>query len=52
MIDPTKCLTHFLVPKHEILSEDEMQKVLASFRVTKEQLPKIPADDPVIKAIN
>jgi len=44
-----KLLQHFLVPKHEVLGEKEAAEVLASYRVTKETLPKISASDPAIK---
>ena len=45
-------LTHQLVPKHEILSEDETEQMLKEFKLTKDQLPKILITDPCVKRIN
>lgn len=42
---------HVLVPKHEILKEEEVEELLRLLRVSKEQLPKIKASDPIIKEI-
>ena len=42
---------HKLVPKHEILSEDKVKKVLKKYRVKAHQLPQIKTTDPVVKAI-
>ncbi len=36
-----------MVPRHEILSEDEVREVLERYEVDRSQLPKIKADDPV-----
>ncbi len=44
-------LNHELVPKHEVLSEDEVKELLKSLKITKEQLPKILSKDPVIKIL-
>ena len=40
-----------LVPKHEVLSEEEAKELLKILGVSKEQLPKIKADDPIAKEI-
>ena len=40
---------HFLVPFHELLSEEEKQLILKDNMVTPEQLPKIYVTDPVSK---
>ncbi len=45
-------LKHELVPHHEILSEEEVEKLLKTYNIKKEQLPRIRIDDPVAKAIN
>ncbi len=45
-------LKHKLVPHHEILKEEEVEKLLKTYGIKKEQLPKILIDDPVVKAIN
>lgn len=42
-------IDHNLVPNHEILSDNEAEKVLEKYKIVKEQLPKIAIDDPAIK---
>jgi len=42
---------HILVPKHEILGEKEVEELLKFLGVSKEQLPKIKASDPIVKEI-
>jgi DNA-directed RNA polymerase subunit H len=42
---------HEFVPKHEILTSDEREKILAKYRVKPYQLPRINASDPAAKAI-
>jgi DNA-directed RNA polymerase subunit H (RpoH/RPB5) len=42
---------HKLVPKHEILTPDEKEKLLAQYKVQPYQLPRIMASDPAAKAI-
>ena len=42
---------HKLVPKHEILTPEEREKVLTQYRVKPYQLPQIKASDPAAKAI-
>ena len=44
-------LDHESVPKHEIMSENELKSVLSKFSIEKEQLPKIKVQDPVCKEI-
>lgn len=51
MLPKDVLLNHVLVPKHEILSEEEVEELLKKLGVTKDQLPKIKADDPVVKAL-
>lgn len=44
-------LDHVLVPKHEILSPEEKQKVLRELGVRPENLPLLRSSDPVAKII-
>lgn len=44
-------LEHELVPKHEILSEEEKEEVLNKYEIKASQLPQIKSDDPAAKAI-
>jgi len=42
---------HVLVPKHEIATQEEREKVLSEYRVQPYQLPRLKASDPAVKAI-
>jgi DNA-directed RNA polymerase subunit H len=42
---------HQLVPKHEILTQEEKEKILTQYKVQPYQLPQIKASDPAVKAI-
>ena len=42
---------HMLVPKHEIMSEDEISEEFSDVDYDYKNLPKIKSDDPVVKAI-
>jgi DNA-directed RNA polymerase subunit H len=42
---------HKLVPKQEILTEEERTELLSKFRVQPYQLPQISSVDPTVKAI-
>ncbi|MFQ5999717.1 MAG: DNA-directed RNA polymerase subunit H [Candidatus Bathyarchaeia archaeon] len=42
---------HEYVPKHEILTPEEREKILSEYRVQPYQLPRINASDPAAKAI-
>jgi DNA-directed RNA polymerase subunit H len=44
-------LGHELVPKHEVLSEEEKKEVLERYKVSQFQLPKILVSDPAARAI-
>jgi DNA-directed RNA polymerase subunit H len=44
-------LEHELVPKHGIVGEEDVEKLLNTYKIRKGQLPKIKASDPVIKEI-
>lgn len=41
-----------LVPKHEIMSDSEIEDELSDADFVKENLPKIKIDDPVVKHID
>ena len=40
-----------IVPKHEVLSEEEKAKILEQFGITLKQLPRIKHEDPVVKRL-
>ncbi len=44
-------LKHNLVPRHEVLQEDEVTSLLDGLNITRGQLPKILVNDPVVKKI-
>jgi len=44
-------LLHKMVPKHEILIEDEIKELLSVYNIEKEQLPKIRVIDPAAVAV-
>ena len=43
---------HILVPKHVLLSQEEIVNLLKKFNIILNQLPKIIIKDPVIKSLN
>jgi len=45
-------ITHVLVPRHEVLSKEESEKVLKELGVKAWQLPRIAQDDPAIRGID
>lgn len=45
-------LQHSNVPKHEILSDSEIEEIFSEVEYEIKQLPKIKSDDPVVKAID
>lgn len=47
-IDP---LSHILVPKFKILTEEEKKALLQEYNVSKKQLPRILSKDVIIKQI-
>ncbi|MFH1750108.1 MAG: DNA-directed RNA polymerase subunit RpoH/Rpb5 C-terminal domain-containing protein [Candidatus Micrarchaeota archaeon] len=49
MMDPN--FTHIFLPKHTIATEEEVQELLLKFKITKENLPIIKADDAVAKSL-
>ncbi len=40
---------HYLVPKHQLLNEDEIKEVLKKYCCSKAQLPKLSRSDPIAK---
>ncbi len=44
-------MSHQLVPKHEVISDKEVEEVLNKYKLTRDQLPKILIIDPVVKRI-
>jgi len=50
-VPPFKVSTHFLIPKHELLTREEAEKVVATFSATPGQFPFILATDPIAKEI-
>jgi DNA-directed RNA polymerase subunit H len=42
---------HFLVPKHEIVTEEKIPELLEIIGTSLKSLPKIASDDPVVKEI-
>jgi len=44
-------LNHDLVPIHELLSDDEAKTLLLNYNILAEQLPKILASDPAVRAV-
>ncbi|NJD76855.1 MAG: DNA-directed RNA polymerase subunit H [Candidatus Methanoperedens sp.] len=46
-----KPLEHRMVPRHEILTDEELKKILVEFNIEKEQMPKIRVSDPAASAV-
>lgn len=51
VFEETKVTDHELVPKHEVLSEDEKKEILARFNATEEQFPFLFSSDPVVREL-
>ncbi len=47
-----KMLVHEMVPKHEVLSEKDADKILEQLNVSRDQLPGILLNDPALKGLN
>ena len=45
-------MENYLVPRHSIISEEEVKKLLERYGITLSQLPKILMMDPCSKALN
>jgi len=39
---------HILIPEHKKLNEEDSEKILKKFNISRKQLPKIKANDPAI----
>ena len=46
-----KVTTHFLIPKHELLSREDSQEVLKRYNANPSQFPYLFATDPVAKEL-
>ncbi|MDD4127335.1 MAG: DNA-directed RNA polymerase subunit H [Methanomicrobium sp.] len=44
-------ISHVMVPDHQIMSVEEIDELLSSYQITREQLPKIYHDDPAVKEV-
>jgi len=44
-------LENILVPKHEVLSDKEAERLLELYNVTRDKLPKIRKDDPALRGL-
>ena len=51
IIEESKVSDHMLVPKHEVLSEEEKKLLLTQFNATESQFPYLFAIDPVAREI-
>lgn len=47
-----KILEHELVPRHEIMGKNEVEQLLKKYGISKNELPKIKENDPVVEAIH
>ena len=48
---PFNILKHTMVPRHELLTDEETDKVLKRLKITRDQLPKIKESDAAIKTL-
>ena len=48
---PFNILKHTMVPRHELLTDEETDKVLKRLKITRDQLPKIKDSDAAIKTL-
>ena len=47
-----KMVQHILIPQHKKLNDEEAEKILKKYNVSKKQLPRIRSDDPAIVDMN
>lgn len=50
-VPPFKVSTHFLIPRHELLTKEESQQMLETFHSPPSQLPYILVTDPIAKEV-
>jgi DNA-directed RNA polymerase subunit H len=50
-VPPFKVSTHFLIPKHELLTKEEASEAVTRFSASPGQFPYIPANDPIAKEV-
>jgi len=50
-VPPFKISTHFLIPKHELLTREESEKILATYNATPSWFPYMLVNDPIAKEI-
>jgi DNA-directed RNA polymerase subunit H len=50
-VPPFQISTHFLIPKHELLTREEAEQAVARYSAAPGQFPYILATDPVAKEI-
>ncbi len=50
-VPPFKVSTHFLIPKHELLTKEEATQVLGRFNASAAQFPYILATDSLAKEV-
>jgi len=50
-VPPFQISTHFLIPKHELLTREEAQQVLAKYNSKPSQFPYLLSIDPLAKEI-
>ena len=51
IVEETKVTDYALVPKHEIMSEEEKKLVLTQYNATEEQFPFLFSTDPVVREV-
>jgi len=45
-------ILHFLVPRHEIVSQEESEAVLKELGTSLDKIPKILKEDPIVESLN
>lgn len=49
---PVDLFSHELVPKHILLTKDEVEELLRTYKIKPYQLPRIKESDPAARALN